>query len=274
MTQSIPFHDFGGEGPILHIGHANSFPPQMYRKMVEPLLPHFHVVGMESRAFWPDADMTAVSSWEEMSEDLISLFDQQGWKGVIAAGHSLGAAKIIFASLKRPDLFDRVVLIEPPLLPKWIFNVASILPIDWRKKVVPPSRVAQKRTDRWPSDQSFFDYIRPKRVFSRIPDEVLWDYVTHTHRQIEDGTIELRYPKDWESHVYASLHSPWQALQKMTHPTLAIRGESSDVISVRSWEKWQRVQEGVEFQQMGGGHLLPFEAPVAVGKTTLSFLLR
>ncbi len=269
----IPFHDFGGDGPILHVGHANSFPPQMYRKMVEPLLPHFHVVGMESRPLWPGASKKAMSSWEEMADDLIAFLDQNGWKEIVAIGHSLGAAKIVFASLKRPDLFSRVVLVEPPLIPRWIFNITSILPIDLKRRIVPPARVANKRTDRWPSDQAFFDYIRPKRVFADIPDEVLWDYVRHTHSKIEDGTIKLRYPKDWESHVYASLQSPWNALGKMTHPTLAIRGEGSDVISPRSWEKWQRWQPDAQFAEISkGGHLLPFEQPLAVGKAVQGFL--
>ncbi|MEM9326610.1 MAG: alpha/beta hydrolase [Bacteroidota bacterium] len=246
----------------------------MYRRMVEPLLPHFRVVGMESRPLWPGSSMDETSSWEEMADDLIAFFDQQGWQKVVAVGHSLGAAKIVFASLKRPDLFSRVALVEPPLLPKWIFNLVSILPIDLRKKVVPPSRVAEKRTDRWPTDRAFFDYIRPKRVFAKIPDDVLMDYVTHTHKGIEDGTVRLRYPKEWESHVYASLQSPWDGLSKMTHPTLAIRGTDSDVISPRSWEKWQRIQGEAEFKEVQGGHLVPFESPTKVGECVARFLVR
>ncbi len=268
----IPFHHFGGQGPLVHIGHANSFPPGMYKEMVQPLLGDFTVIGMESRGLWPAADTNEVFGWEQMSLDLIAFFDENDWRQVHVIGHSLGAAKIIFAALRRPELFDKVVLIEPPFLPKWIFNLSALIPADWRRRVIPPSRVANNRTDKWKDTQAFFDYIRPKKVFSRIPDSILWDYVRHVQQEIEDG-VALRYTKEWESHTYASLQSPWEALKQMNHQTLAIRGFDSDIISLRSWKRWQQAQSNTIFDNIdGGGHLIPFEQPGLVGERILRFL--
>ena len=269
----IPFHHFGGQGPVVSIGHANSFPPGMYRKMVEPLLSDFTVVGMESRPLWPGSSTEGVKSWADLSKDLVTFIEENGWSKVHVLGHSLGAAKIIFASLDRPDLFDKVVLVEPPFLPKWLFNLSALMPIELRKKVIPPSRVANNRTDQWPGAQDFFDYIRPKPVFEKISDEVLWDYVNHVH-EVRMDNIALRYPKSWESHVYAVLSSPWEALAKMDQEVLAVRGVNSDVISKRSWEKWRRIQRRGIFENIsGGGHLIPFEKPREVGERVLKFLL-
>ncbi len=207
-----------------------------------------------------------------MAVDLIRFLDENGWTKVHAVGHSLGAAKIVFASLQRPDLFDKVILVEPPFLPKWIFNITKLIPIEWRKRMAPPSRVANNRKDQWPSVQEFYDYMRPKGVFRKIPDEVLWDYVEHVHHEVEEG-VTLRYSKEWESHIYAALTSPWKAIGKMTHQALAIRGEDTDIITLKSWERWKRTQQNTVFENLeGGGHLIPFENPELVGRRICRFL--
>ena len=245
----------------------------MYKQMVEPLLDHFTVVGMEARPLWPGADMSQVRRWGDLSQDLVRLLDENGWQGVHVIGHSLGAAHILFSALDRPELYDKIVLLEPPIVDQWIFNVTKILPMPILKKVAPPVRVALNRTTHWPSDQAFFDYIRPKSVFKGFPDEILWEYVNSGHFSVEGG-VELRYSKEWEAHIYAALQSPWRTLKKMHHPTLAIRGAQSDTVSKRSWRKWQQTQKNTEFAEIsGGGHLIPFEQPKAVGERILKYLM-
>ncbi len=241
--------------------------------MVAPLLEHFTVVGMEARPLWPGAQMSKVRKWGDLSRDLVQLMDENSWKRVHVIGHSLGAAHILFSALERPELYDKMVLLEPPFVDQWIFNAANALPMPLLKRFAPPVRVALNRTTHWPSDQAFFDYIRPKQVFKDFPDQVLWDYVNSGHTEVEDG-VQLRYSKEWEAHIYAALQSPWKTLKKMNHQTLAIRGAQSDTVSVRSWKKWQRTQKNTEFAEIpGGGHLIPFEKPKAVGERILKFLL-
>ena len=43
------WHDWGGRGPILHLAHANGFPPESYRSLVRELTPAFRVVAAAAR---------------------------------------------------------------------------------------------------------------------------------------------------------------------------------------------------------------------------------
>lgn len=33
---SLPFHDFGGDGPLIHLAHANGFPPPPTARLRRP----------------------------------------------------------------------------------------------------------------------------------------------------------------------------------------------------------------------------------------------
>ena len=138
--------------------------------------------------------------------------------------------------------------------------------------MIPPARIADNRTDEWQSKEEFFAYIRPKKVFSGISDEVLMDYVNYVSRIDQDGTVRLGYPKTHEAKVYAAMQDPWQVLPRIVHPTLAIRGKSTDIISRYSWRKWKSLQPSASFKTLEGGHLLPFEYPELVGEEVLKHL--
>lgn len=45
------------------------------------------------------------------SDDLIELCDSYGWKNVLCVGHSVGGLIALLASIKRPDLFEKIFAI-------------------------------------------------------------------------------------------------------------------------------------------------------------------
>ena len=76
MMPQIPFLDFGGDGPLLHFAHANAYPPACYQQMIAPLLPHYHVIGVQNRPLWPGCQPEELTSWEMLADDLIRFLDQ------------------------------------------------------------------------------------------------------------------------------------------------------------------------------------------------------
>ena len=83
MSSSISFEDFGGEGEILHLAHANGFPPKTYQQLINELTPHYHVIGMEARPLWPNSNHEKFNSWRDAADDLIAFLDQQNLKNII-----------------------------------------------------------------------------------------------------------------------------------------------------------------------------------------------
>ena len=41
----IPFTDFGGRGPEMHFLHANGYPPECYRPLLELLRDQHRLIG-------------------------------------------------------------------------------------------------------------------------------------------------------------------------------------------------------------------------------------
>ena len=125
-TQCDLLRDFGGEGPHLHLAHANGFPPGTYEPLAEALTDLYHVFGMPARPLWPSSQPENAPDWHPLADDLIAGLDHLGMQGIVGVGHSLGGVLTMWASIARPDLFRAVVLIDPVILPPpvlWMYSV-------------------------------------------------------------------------------------------------------------------------------------------------------
>ncbi|NKQ37534.1 MAG: alpha/beta hydrolase [Chloroflexi bacterium] len=273
MARSIPFIDFGGEGPLLHFAHANAYPPRCYRQFLELLMPHFHVVALEQRPLWPDSDPAELTDWQLLSEDMIRLFDEQGWREVIGVGHSMGAVATMKAAVNRPDLFRTLVMVEPVFLLSALLEMAAAHPDAAYQ--LPLVQSAQRRRSQFESREYAFARWRRKPVFARWPDESLWDYVNYALiPDGENGGFRLAYPREWEAQVYARPPQwVWDVLPQVRQPALGIRGAETDTIVPEAWQLWQEKQPQAEFVEMAdAGHMLLMERPSATAQIIREYL--
>lgn len=217
------------------------------------------MIGMNARPMWPGSDPAELTGWDVFADDLIDFLDSQKVKGIIGMGISLGGITTMYAALKRPDLFSKLVLIEPVFLPWSIILSSKIAPRSVMEKRSPAGG-AKRRRDVHPSRQEAFDRWRQKRAFKRYPDETLWDYVNYGLIDQPDGTVKLRFPKAWEAEIFSQPPAVWPKIGRITHPTLGIRGKKSDVIFEKQWGMWQRKQPNATFVEMlDVGHMIPLE---------------
>ncbi len=267
----IPFHDFGGDGPILHFAHSNGYPPACFRQMIEPLTRYYHVLGVYHRPLWPDTNPEELTDWRQIADDLIQFFEQEGLQNVIGVGHSLGAVATMFAAVKRPELFRALVLIEPVFLLPTVLEMVKANPA--LGESLPLVQSARRRRTRWQNRQEAFDRFRRKKVFRRWSDEALWDYVNNTVAETADGAV-LIYRPEWEARFYTlPPFGVWEALPQVTQPTLAIRGTETDTLFPEAWTLWQECQPGAMFVEIEeAGHMVPMERPLQVSETILSWL--
>ncbi len=256
----IPYLDFGGNGPLLHFAHANGYPPGSYRLFINELRSYYHVLAMQQRPLWANANPQEMTDWQLFADDLIRFLDQQRLQNIIGVGHSMGAVATMFAALRRPELFRALVLIEPVFLPPHILQMTAANPE--AAALAPLVQNALHRRRHWASRQEAFDRFRRKEVFRRWSDEALWDYVNHATREAENGFV-LAFPREWEAQIYS--HPPltvWEDVPRLTHPTLAIRAAESDTIYPQPWQLWQRLQPGAIFVEIeDAGHMVTMERP-------------
>ncbi len=273
MTRSIPFIDFSGEGPLLHFAHANAYPPRCYRQFLELLTPHFHVVAMEQRPLWPDADPAELTDWQLLSEDMIRLFDEQGWRQVIGVGHSMGAVAMMRTAVTRPDLFRALVMVEPVFLLPALLEMAAAHPDAAYQ--LPLVQSALRRRRQFESREYAFERWRRKSVFARWSDESLQDYVNYALiPDAENSGFRLAYPREWEARIYALPPQwVWDVLPQVAQPTLGIRGAETDTIAPEAWQLWQEKQPQAQFVEMAdAGHMLLMERPSAAAQIILDVM--
>lgn len=272
----MTYHDFGGRGgPHVLLAHANGFPPTAYRRFATPLLDRFRVWGMYQRPFWPAARSEDLRDWHVLGDDVVRLIEAHGLDGIVGIGHSLGGVAMMYAAIQRPDLIQALVLIEPVFLPPALLEAIRRAPVTAVDRL-PLCRIAMNRRWRWPGPAAAFHHWRSKAVFSRVPDDVLWDHVFGALREAGDGsgTVELACPPEWESRIHATAPTDvWACIPRITQPTLGIRGALTDTIAPEEWNRWQRLQPAATFRDLPDvGHLLPLEAPEAVAAVVSDWL--
>ena len=269
---NFPSLTIGGTGPTLHFAHANAYHPKTYLKLLQPLQAHHKIHAGLLRPLWPNTHPN-IKSWLDFVDDFIAMMDQKGWKNLIGVGHSLGAIVTLIAAAKRPDLFKKLVLIEPVLLSGAPYFLLKALPIEWRKKYIPIVQTALNRTENWPSKKAAFDYLRPKKIFSQIPDDVFQDIIEYGTKTKPTGGVQLSFPKEWEAHVYATISNAIPYFKQLKIPFMVIRADRTNVIRPNTWKSLQKINANGTFVNIeGASHLLPFEQPELISNMILDFV--
>ena len=274
LTTSIPFDDFGGEGPILHFAHANGYPPACYRRLIAPLTDHYHILAVHHRPLWPGQVPEELDSWHQLGRDMIRFFEDHDITNIIGVGHSLGAVETMFAAVERPDLFEALVLIEPVFLMPAILQLFDQHPNGIGADDFPLIHIVESRRNSWESREEAFNHFRPKKVFARWTDDALWDYIWHGLHKKETGEIVLTYAPEWEARIYSLIPTDvWDLIPKIDRPTLGIRGSETDTLVPPAWHLWQMAQPKAKFQEIEDcTHMLPMEKPLKIAEAIHQFL--
>ncbi len=267
-------HDFGGDGPAVHLAHANGFPPGTYRALAQALADAYHVVALPSRPLWSGSRPESAPTWRPLADDLVTGLEALGLRSVVGVGHSLGGVLTLWAAINRPDLFRAVVLVDPVLLPPtwlWGLRLLRFLGLGHRQPLV-QGALHRRRT--WPHRQACFDHYRAKSLFARWPDDVLWDYVEVGTRPRPDGSVELAYPPKWEAHIFATTPTGiWRDVPALEVPALVVRGAESETFMPSAQARLARLLPRARFMSIdGAGHLVPMERPAATGAAILDFM--
>ena len=261
-----------GQHPCLFV-HANGYPSHCYLPMLEQLS-GCEVYAPLSRPCWDKSDPNMTDQWPLLFNDFLAFsqarFDQTGKKMTII-GHSMGCVVALRAIIHSPELFDKVVFIEPIFIAAHLVEVARLIPARIKRRLKLVSKTLS-RPDQWSSLQQAYDFHRTKRAFKQLNDPALWQYIIGATTS-EDQHWRLSYPKAWEAWFYQNPPRTWRYLKQLTLPTLGMRAENSEFLTVKDWQKWQDIMPHDKFIEFKGQHhLLPMEIPQQVAHTILDFI--
>ncbi|HEV2355899.1 MAG TPA: alpha/beta hydrolase, partial [Puia sp.] len=243
----------GSTKPFLHLAHANGFLPPTYRESLEPLFPHYHVVSIPARPLWGDTSPEWLKSWSQMADDLIRGLEEMKVSQVVGVGHSLGGVLTLYAAVKRPDLFSRVILIDPTMLePKflWQIRIMKIFGFEARSFLI---KGALRRRREWPSPREAYDYFRGRQLFKNWSDEMVKTYTDCIIEPTAQGGVCLAYPPEWEARIYKTIPTDvWRLAKLLRQPTLVLRGERSNTFLAAGEKVFRQLNPKVSFETVSG----------------------
>jgi pimeloyl-ACP methyl ester carboxylesterase len=261
--------------PLIHLAHANGFPPRTYRCFFKPFAASYRGLAFPARPLWPGSPPAkALRDWSLLADDLLSALRSLGNRKIIGVGHSLGGVLTLLAALKEPERFSRIVLIDPTMLPPPLLRK-----VWWMKKLgleFRPDLVAGalRRRRHWDSLEAALESFKTKPLFRAWNPEVIEDYAKSLTAPDPQGGVSLAYSHEWEARIYQTIPTNvWKAAAQLKVPSLVIRGETSNTFTAESEAAFQKANPSAVFRvAAGAGHLVPFEKPGLTADLVLEFL--
>ncbi|MBI5944610.1 MAG: alpha/beta hydrolase [Chloroflexi bacterium] len=275
--KTIPHFDYGGEGVPLHFLHANGYPPECYRPLLEILKTHHHVFGMKLRPLWPDAKIEDLNDWHPLSDDLQRFLTTGGLGPVIGVGHSIGGIVTLRTALRDPSKFRALILLDPVLfMPSFLLGWNLVRALGLGEKLHPLIASARRRRRTFDDLDSVFRGYRNRNIFKYMSDENLKIYIEGITKAKPDGGYELIYSPEWESHIYLTGlrdFDLWRELPNLKVPTLIIRGAETDTFLEKNANLVKKKNPKIQIETLEKStHLLPLERPREVAAIISDFV--
>jgi pimeloyl-ACP methyl ester carboxylesterase len=258
-------------GKKILLAHANAYTPDMYQYLVLLLGDHC-VIAPRHRPLW-QKNADEIKDWDIFCKDLIAFMDEHKISNVDAIGHSLGAVSIWKASWKRPDLFNKIILVDPVVIPENLVNWMRFVPYKIKQRLRPIIKIASLRKNKWSSREEAHAHLGSKSVFKRFVPQIFDTYIQSGIIPDGHGMFTLAFPREWEARIYSSPENTWKFMGKIDKQIHIIRAEHSNVINDETWQKMKVINNKNNYIFMPNvGHLIPFEQPKALADIILQIL--
>jgi pimeloyl-ACP methyl ester carboxylesterase len=268
--------DWGGTGPLALLHHANGFCAALWDPIAERLRERFRVVAYDARGHGDSScpEGRAAFEWSQFWADLLAVACELTAEGphrsvALGLGHSFGGTSMVLAAAKRPDLFERLVLLDPVLMPPPEVKVP-----DGADNTSPLAEGARRRRHVWPSPDSVIEsWSRPGHPFSTWDHRALEIYAHEGFRRRNDGQIELKCSGEVEATIYEMNQSinVYASAPHVKAPVLIVRGAHTHFPELL-FERLVSDLPRAELDEVDdAGHLLLMEEPDAVADRILAF---
>ncbi len=262
--------DWGGEGELVVLHHANGFCAAMLAPIAKGLSDRFRVVSIDARGHGdstkvaPGGDSDAYS-WRVLGEDFDSaireLLSQTGHERVaLAIGHSFGGALALRAASANPEAFERLLLCDPVILP-------LMTPEERRARSDSTGLAAstRKRRDRFTSREQAYEHFRSRALFSTFSLEALALYVDEGMTDTAEGEVALKCDREIEAAIFdgGGASAADEIVDRVTADVVFVHAERGN-FSREYYEEVASHMSRARVESLDAGHLFPLEEPERV----------
>ena len=228
----IALLDWGGDGPLALLHHANGYCAAVWAPVAEQLRDHYRVVAMDARGHGDSSKPQGAEaySWAQLGRDVVGVAEQLAsahpdQKVALGLGHSLGGAVLLLASAERPELFGCQVWVDPAIPPPDPTRPES----PWRQATASLVEGALKRRHVWPSRREARLKWLEKEIFADWDPKALELYLAEGLEDRADGQVQLKCPGVVEAAIFeASLSADiWSIAENTLEKALVVDTEAA-----------------------------------------------
>jgi esterase len=229
--------------------------------LIDQLAASYRVLAVDQRGHGR-SEWTRSYRVAEMAADALALIEHLDVAPLPIVGHSMGAMVALLVAERRPELVDRIVLID--IVPESLTTeFARQMPEMFEAMATSSYATVDEAAAEW---QAGNPLARP---------DLLRNYVTHALVRGSDGRLRWGFDARGLRAFLAGV-SPselWAAIDATTCPSLVIRGEHSPVTTDDQVAAVARRLGGARIVTIpDGGHDLGVEQPEAVAEAVSGFL--
>lgn len=272
----IALLDWGGDGPLALLHHANGFCKGVWALVADGLRQRFRVVAMDARGHGDSSKPEGPRAyrWHHFAEDIVAVAErlvaERGDPRVaVGIGHSFGGTSMLGACVRRPRLFERIVLVDPVTPPP----PDAVKTPERNRHVETLVAGARNRRASWPSRAQARAWWSERAFFRDWVSDALDLYVLDGLRDHIDGSVELKCPGEIEATIFGSDvdFDVFDLARAATTPALfqwAKRGNFPRAL----YEALAACMSEARVEDLDCGHLAPMERPDLVVDGVLRFV--
>jgi len=215
----------------------------------------------------------------DFAEDILALAEALDLHTIYGIGHSAGSTDLLLAAAQRPELFERLFVIDPTLsLPS---KNGATLP---QEALDTLARVQQKRAH-YTSVAAFRERALHKLPFSLFEPAAFEAHLEQAFVHQPDGSIELRCRPHTEHMVMLGIYramfdcyhgdergEPFRLLQNLSCPTtIASSGQSMPIYRKMVECGLALIPTAEQYSFTEQNHCVPMEAPQLTARALLQF---
>jgi pimeloyl-ACP methyl ester carboxylesterase len=262
----IALLDWGGDGPLALLHHANGFCAGTWGLVAEGLRAHHRVVALDARGHGDSSRPSGPEAyhWDRFAEDLVEVAErlgeqEPGGRVALGVGHSFGGTALLGAAARRADLLGRLVLVDPVTPPP-----PRAVDPGRRERVGRLAEGARRRRGVFASREAARAHFARRSLFSRFDPRALDLYVVHALRERPDGGVELKCPGEIEARIFASASIDVRVLaRRVRTPTLFLWARGGNFARA-VYEEIAASMPEARVEDLDAGHLAPMERPQLV----------
>ena len=269
----IPFKSISNsKNKKCHFFHANGYPPDAYKSMLQYISSKYDLKSMLHRQFWNDNhEPEKVKSWDFFLDDIEQYTKENNINNDYGIGHSISGNLLLRSCMKNRNLYKKIVLLDPTIFSPMTIYIWKILTY---LNAHPLIINARKRRKQFNNFNDVFSSYRSKKIFSKIDDIQINEYIQSIFKEVNNG-VQLSFNWKWEEVMYKTAgvkdFDIWKNLRKLKTPTLIIIPEESPVLRKQATKKIEK-NEYIEIKRLKNTtHLFPLEQPKNTAKIILDF---